>query len=63
MLQHPQESNGEDEVMYGIIIELPEDDYNRFKERKYKYLTIVNWDTGVRTDYELKEVEKEVEFE
>lgn len=46
---------------YGIIIELPEDDYNRLKARQYKYLTIVNTDTGVRTDYELKEVEKEVE--
>lgn len=58
MLQHPQESDGEDEVMYGIIIELPEDDYNRFKERQYKYLTVVNTDTGVRKDYELKEVEE-----
>ena len=58
MLQHPQESNGEDEVMHGLIIELPEDDYNRFKERQYKYLTIINTDTGVRTDYELKEVEE-----
>lgn len=47
--------------MYGLIIELPEDDYNRFKDRQYKYLTIVNTDTGVRTDHELKEVEKEVE--
>lgn len=50
-------------MKYGIIIELPEDDYNRFKERQYKYLTIVNIDSGdinrgVRTDYELKEVEK-----
>ena len=43
---------------YGIIIELPEDDYNRFKDREYKYLTIVNIDTGVRKDYELKEVEE-----
>lgn len=49
-------------MKYGIIIELPEDDYNRFKERQYKYLTIVNWDTGVNTNYELKEVEKEVEI-
>ena len=43
---------------YGIIIELPEDDYNRFKDREYKYLTVRNMDTGAETNYELKEVEE-----
>ena len=45
-------------MMYGLIIELPEDDYDRFKGREYKYLTVRNMDTGAETNYELKEVEE-----